>query len=138
MNFLERFVLLFSLALSVGCNGNENRADGHLTDNLAAELESVTIYKSDQSIQCESKGIGLDVMKNELTSAGVEVLCAKKGDTGLFVIAMCGAPTARINIYSIQASDWPRAEQLGFRRIEELADYTGGHGCQESSLHRGN
>lgn len=130
MNFLLKSVLLFFLLELTSCSGNANRVGGHLADNPTSELQLITIYKPDKSIQCESKGIDLDVMKNELTFAGVEVVCAKKGDTGLVVIAKCGASTTRINIYSIQASDWMRAKKLGFKRIDEIANYTG-HDCEK-------
>ncbi len=91
--------------------------------------KSVTIYKSDESIQCERLGIAPEVMKVQLTEAGIKVMCAQKGDSGLSVLAMCGAPTTAINIYVIRVSDWPKAEKLGFKQIEELSEYTG-RGCE--------
>lgn len=62
-------------------------------------------------------------MRKELSSAGIDVICAQKGDTGLSYAAVCGGGTGHINIYLIHANNLPDAEKLGFKSVRDLTDY---------------
>jgi ABC-type thiamine transport system substrate-binding protein len=81
------------------------------------------VYKSDASIQCGSSGIEVDTMARELTDNGIDVVCAQKGHDGLVRITLCGEPTGNINIYTINTSNLPDAETLGFLPVSILSDY---------------
>ena len=81
------------------------------------------VFKYDGSVQCESKGIPLDTMVMVLSNAGIDVVCSQKGHDGLARTAVCGAETGNINIFQIKGSDLSKAEELGFRSIEELTEH---------------
>lgn len=82
------------------------------------------VFKYDGSVQCENKGVPLDTMVQELNNAGIEVVCSQKGNDGLSRTAVCGTETGNINIYRIKGSDLSKAEELGFRSIEKLIEYS--------------
>lgn len=86
------------------------------------EPQSIGVYKYDGSVQCEGEGESVETMRNELVSAGVEVVCAQKARDGKAYPAMCGAATGRINVFTIDASALDRAEALGFKSVETLPD----------------
>ncbi len=88
-----------------------------------SSLPYTKVYKSDSSIQCESTGIALDAMAMELVNAGIDVVCAQKGDDGLTRITVCGAGTGIINVYTIHASNLVDAQALGFNPVSELSEY---------------
>ncbi len=81
------------------------------------------IFKYDGSIQCESDGISREGMLFELTQAGIDVLCSQKGNDGLGRIAMCGADTGNINIFTINSASYQDAEKIGFQLTSELPKY---------------
>jgi len=91
----------------------------------AEDLESrqTKVFKSDNSKQCESAGISLADMRKELTSAGIDVICAQKGNTGMAQPAVCGGSTGNINVYLIHTNNLPDAEKLGFKSVSELPEY---------------
>lgn len=76
----------------------------------------VEVYKYDGSLQCErGSEIPLEDMAGELTAAGIEVQASRKGTDGLAHIAVCGASTGNVNVYTIPSDALSRAEELGFR-----------------------
>ena len=78
----------------------------------------VEVYKYDGTLQCQrGKEIPLDVMAKELADKGIEVKASRKGTDGLLHIAMCGASTGKLNVYSIASEALPQAEALGFRLL---------------------
>lgn len=83
----------------------------------------VKAFKSDNSIQCGSLGVDVDVMALELINAGIDVICAQKGHDGFMRPAVCGADTGNINIYTINTSNLSDAEVLGFESVNVLVDY---------------
>ena len=56
-------------------------------------------------------------MAKELTDKGIEVKTSRKGSDGLVHIALCGASTGSLNVYSIDSTAFPHAEELGFRLL---------------------
>ncbi len=123
-----KILSLIVLLIQTGCGGGVSSAAINASEANLSSKQTVDIYKSDGAIQCEHDGIAAEDMKAELVKGGVDVVCAQKADSGLAVIAMCGAPSTAINIFSIRVSDWSRAEVLGFKRLQELTDYSG-QGC---------
>ena len=86
----------------------------------ASSGNTVFVYKPDGTLHCKnSKGITLDSMKQQLTSAGIKVLSSRKGYDGREGIAFCGNPTGQINIYEIASSDLSVALKIGFKPLPE-------------------
>lgn len=79
------------------------------------EQPTVEVYKYDGTLQC---GLGkesrLEAMGEELTATGIAVLASRKGKDGLDHIAVCGASTGAINVYTIAQTALPIAERIGF------------------------
>lgn len=76
---------------------------------------SVEVYKYDGTLQCGmGHEIPLEEMTKELETAGIEVLASRKGSDGLAHIAVCGASTGAINVYTITRDDLRTAQRLGF------------------------
>ncbi|MDB5969117.1 MAG: hypothetical protein JWQ90_1567 [Hydrocarboniphaga sp.] len=85
----------------------------------------VKVYKYDESVQCnESSGVPLATMQQELTNAGIDVLCAQKGNDGQAWAAVCGGGTGNLNVYLIRHSNLDDAEALGFGDTDELDFYS--------------
>jgi hypothetical protein len=79
------------------------------------EQPMIEIYKYDGTLQCGlGKEVPLETMATELTAADIEVLASRKGHDGLDHIAVCGASTGSINVYTITQVDLAIAEQMGF------------------------
>ena len=85
--------------------------------------DHVKVFKYDDSIQCGTSGIDLDLMANELINNGIDVLCSQKGHDGLMRIAVCGAETGSINIYKIYQANLINAENIGFESVNTLTEY---------------
>ena len=81
------------------------------------------VFKYDGSVQCDPSEIELDEMAMELINAGIDVVCSQKGNDGSPRLAVCGADTGNINIYTINTSNLPDAEALGFESVNTLIDY---------------
>jgi len=105
-------IIFFS---SCGINDTSNK--------LPKELTLSKVYKYDGSIQCENGGISLEIMSQELTRAGIDIICAQKGSDGYPRIVMCGLPTGKINIFQINTVDLSSADNLGFISIVRLREY---------------
>lgn len=61
--------------------------------------------------------IPLAAMAKDLEVAGIEVMERRKGTDGLARIAVCGASTGAINVYTIPREALPAAQALGFRLL---------------------
>ena len=104
----QRGILLLLLSYSILINGSVAHAEG-------ASSTLIEIYKSDGSLQCEkNSGISVLIMKRELEEKGIEVFGSRTSQDGMSYIAMCGAPTGKINIYKINVSNLKIVEKLGF------------------------
>lgn len=94
------------------------RSDAHGFGVWVFDRPVMEVYKYDGSLQCKrGKEIPLDVMAKELTDNGIEVTASRKGSDARVHIAMCGASTGRLNVYSIDSTALSRAEELGFRLL---------------------
>jgi hypothetical protein len=87
------------------------------------DSRKIKVFKSDNSKQCEDAGIALADMKKELSSAGIDVICSQKGNTGMAQPAVCGGSTGNINVYLIHTNNLPDAEKLGFASVHTLPEY---------------
>lgn len=78
----------------------------------------VQIYMYDGTLQCGMGGeIPLAEMADALRAQRIEVLESRKGTDGLAHIAVCGASTGAINIFTIKREDLDAARKLGFRLL---------------------
>lgn len=82
------------------------------------DQDTVEVYKYDGTLQCGmGQEIALGEMAKQLTAAGIEVLDSRKGNDGLAHIAVCGASTGSINVYTIRREQLPAAREAGFRML---------------------
>jgi hypothetical protein len=78
----------------------------------------VPVYKYDGTLQCGlGQEIPLDEMAKELKGSGIEVLTMRKGADALAHIAVCGASTGAINVFTIRRDVLPAAQKLGYRML---------------------
>lgn len=108
---LKFTLVLFSLVFLSSC----------LNDDSSQPY--IKVFKYDGSLQCQSQGIELDTMAFELINAGIDIVCSQKGHDGMVYTTVCGADTGNINIYSINTSNLPDAENLGFNPVSSLSEY---------------
>ncbi|MGV8839595.1 MAG: hypothetical protein ACWA6X_04755 [Bauldia sp.] len=87
------------------------------------DRRTVEVYKYDGTLQCGmGQEIPLETMAAELRAARIEVLSSRKGNDGLMHIAVCGASTGDINIYTIRSVSLPTAIDLGFLLLGDRGD----------------
>jgi hypothetical protein len=108
--------------LLTACGSEEKPADEKALQTQKQETHA-TVYKYDDSIQCEAEGIPLEDMRMELAKAGVDVICAQKAHDGFARIAVCGQATGNINTFVIHKANLPDVENLGFKSVNDLPDY---------------
>lgn len=99
-------------SLMLACGGGSSNND-----------KPVKIFKSDGSVQCEEEHIELAVMRQELVTAGVDVICSQSGHTGNAYDSVCGGETGNIHIFSIHRANIVDAKKLGFEPVATLANY---------------
>jgi len=87
------------------------------------QTNTVKVFKSDQSKQCEANGIAPDDMRQELIQVGVDVLCSQKAYDGMMHASVCGGATGAINVFVIHSDDLGDAKALGFMPVSTLRDY---------------
>jgi hypothetical protein len=83
---------------------------------------SAEIFRSDDAIQCEvDSGMSVDQALRQLADANIPVSAASCGEkSGEQVIAVCGARTNTIHVFTIGAGDLEAARYLGFAETTEL------------------
>ena len=110
-NRITLITLLVTLLITTGCRDDE-------------KASYVKVFKHDQSVQCDpTSGIALEVTAQELTDAGIDVLCSQKGHDGYARIAVCGESTGNINIHQIHRPNLEDAQAEGFANISVLLEY---------------
>lgn len=87
---------------------------------MSGVIGAVSVYKSAGTVQCSGGGLTPAQMQIQLTGAGIGVISAGCGVDGNAVIAMCGAPDGRINVFEVQAPDVAAAQGLGFDLLSRL------------------
>ncbi len=93
--------------------------------------QTVLIYESKGEKQCQGGGVTLSESRQKLTNAGVEVIESNCGyRTGVAVIAVCGAPTLKILLHQIKASDLEKAKDIGMERVGMLVSNDDGNGFE--------
>lgn len=81
----------------------------------------VEIYKYTGAIQCQpDSGIPIWDMEQELSNAGINMLESYQSSDGLARVALCDTPDGSINVFTIDESQVPLAETLGYSRLSEL------------------
>lgn len=82
------------------------------------DRDTVEVYRYDGTLQCGlGEEIPLETMAADLRAAGIEVLGSRKGTDGLAHIAVCGASTGAINVYTIPREALPAAQAASFRML---------------------
>ena len=85
---------------------------------MIKRIPHLEVYKYDGSLQCQrGEEMSLEAMAEELSSRGVEVIASRKGSDGRMRIAMCGASTGRLNVYTIPSKSLPLAREQGFELL---------------------
>lgn len=75
----------------------------------------VEVFMYDGTLQCgQGEEIPLEQQAELLTAKDIQVLNSRKGADGFPHIAVCGASTGAINIFTIQPDDLAAARELGF------------------------
>jgi len=89
--------------------------------SIKENAEYSTVYISDGSVQCEEGGkTGVETEKM-LTDNGILVSETQCGYLAAqAMIAMCGGPTAAINVHLIATADLKKAQSLGFKDVLTL------------------
>lgn len=96
----------------------KKRSDAHGFGVWIFNRPVVEVYKYDGSLQCgRGKEMGPETMAKELTRNGIEVKASRKGTDGAMHIAVCGASTGKLNVYTIATEALPKARELGFRLL---------------------
>src|ERR1700730_14786234 len=107
----------------------------------AFSADTVKVFRYDGSLQCGmGQAVPLDEMAKELTAVHIRVLSSEKSVVSGFIIALCGAPTGRANVYEITKDDLPRipTDRQGVKRFQpwvfagpsiEVAKYDGSLQC---------
>lgn len=82
------------------------------------EDATAEIFMYDGILQCGlGEEISVQQMADGLGARGIEVLESRKGTDGLMHIAVCGASTGSINIFTIKRKDLDAARELGFKLL---------------------
>lgn len=105
-------LLLFAPLLLIGCAN---------VDGQRAE-DSVQVYKSTGSTQCQADGLSLAELTEQLNRAQVRVLDTACGVDGRIRTTVCGAPDGSIVVFDIPAAEAPQAAQAGFNPMSSLPD----------------
>jgi hypothetical protein len=80
------------------------------------------VYMYDGTLQCGAgEEIPLEKMADALEAQGIRVLGKRKGKDGLKHIAVCGASTGAINVFTIKREDLEAARELGFKLLVSRA-----------------
>jgi len=99
--------------------GDDPLAQGPGNPGASGEPGEIQVYRHDGSLQCEpDSGMPLEEMAAELEDAGIEILGSRTGHDDLARMAVCGAPTGNINIFTIDEANLQAARALGFERLE--------------------
>ncbi len=86
-------------------------------DNVAPQNSGVIqVFKASGDKQCQSSNIALDIMSNELITAGIDVLCSKKIRDTSNVLNSCGSPTGELNLFEINNANLTDALLIGFKK----------------------
>lgn len=120
---MRKIAIFLCGALLVACGVYTNKE----------EKPQVMVYISNKMIQCEYQGDTLETTANELIQSGIDVLESHCGvESGVAVLAVCGAGSFEINIHSINSKDLEAAEELGYRSVLKLKnEFDDGYGINE-------
>lgn len=84
-------------------------------------VETVTVYKSKNAVQCETSGMSVHDSANTLSSYGVTVKSSHCGVlTETMFASVCGAKTGDIVFHDIGAREEALAVELGYTNIDSL------------------
>jgi hypothetical protein len=114
MNTGSRCLLGLGAVLLAACGQSE------------AELEDRLewIYRDTGAIQCESDGLSISEMRQQLDEAGIAVHDSACGADGKMYTTVCGAASGRIGMFEITASDLQTAAAMGFEPLNHLPEAT--------------
>ncbi|MDO5641903.1 MAG: hypothetical protein Q4G26_05865 [Paracoccus sp. (in: a-proteobacteria)] len=79
--------------------------------------DTLQVFKSFGTTQCNPHDGRMDDLARELDRAGVTVLDRQEGDDGMMRITLCGSPDGRIGIFTIPAAQAGTAASAGFQPL---------------------
>lgn len=109
------FTTTVLLATLSACGGGDSTESPKTSPST-----SVSVFKVRGVVQCEPAELSLDEMQGQLTAANVEVHGRSCGTDGVMYAAVCGAPTSRIGIFEIPATQLGAAQSAGFAPLSDL------------------
>ena len=118
MEFNARGILTVKSLIILGVIFLVSCSDSLLSDEAA---NNEVIYISTGETQCNDDGLSLQEISTYLTDADIkftESQCAQL--TGIVYPDVCGADTANITIFTIEASGLSQAENVGFASLSSL------------------
>jgi len=93
-------------------------AGGAQTPPAPDDAQRIEVFKPDGSVQCEpDTGTPPETMRAELETAGITVYDARSASDGMMHIQVCGSPTGRINVFTIDGTALDEAQALGFQPL---------------------
>ena len=118
---MKRHVPMLVMTLLAATSGTACAA-APPTATVKPDTPTIDVYKGLGRKQCEPGGETLDTLRAQLTRAGVTPSAASCGTDGLMRIAMCGAGTGDVGIFTVRKADAARAANIGFRPLSDLRD----------------
>ena len=85
----------------------------------------VALYQYAGSKQCERAGKTPDVLKQELSAAGVQAQSVSCGQDGRMYAQSCGMPDGRILVVHVPQGQAATAVRLGLKPLRELPEAVG-------------
>jgi hypothetical protein len=103
---------------STGAAVAETSAEQVLKETKGSNvMDRVKVYKPDGSLQCGmGAAVPLETMKKDL--GNIRVYSQENTSDNLMHIALCGAPTGKINVYEIDRENLKEALAKGFKVFE--------------------
>jgi hypothetical protein len=78
--------------------------------------ETVQVFKSTGQLQCgQDPGLPLDEVRLQLSSKKISVYEAHTQPDGRMHMALCGAPSGTIHVFTISKKSLKKAEKIGFK-----------------------
>jgi len=108
--------VIVTISLS-GCGGGDSAESPKRSPDT-----TMSVFKGQGGEQCKPDPLNLDAMQSQLVAANVEVRAVSCGTDGLVNAAVCGAPTGRIGIFDIPATQLAAARSAGFAPLSDLPE----------------
>jgi hypothetical protein len=109
------FATTVLVATLSACGGGDSTESPKTSPDI-----TMSVFKGQGGVQCAPGPFDMDAMQSQLVAANVEVRARSCGTDGLMYAAICGAPTSRIGIFDIPATQLAAARGAGFAPLSDL------------------